>query len=122
MWHCRGLGDVVLHLPQIAPPGLPRALVRLRLDQLAQPGKARPILLGISRFPILRGISTGCQRKETPVTLGFFYRDGFFGFFKARLSRLFLEDFGIPCLAFVVFVGVVEIVGVARESEGNQIS
>ncbi|GKC52021.1 hypothetical protein Tco_1074766, partial [Tanacetum coccineum] len=34
-----------------APRRLPRGLVRLRLDQLAQPGKARPILHGISIFP-----------------------------------------------------------------------
>nr|GEX33250.1 hypothetical protein [Tanacetum cinerariifolium] len=45
--------------------------------------------------------------------------------FEARLSHLLLEDFEIPCLAFVVdivIVGfVVEIVEVARESEGTKL-
>nr|GEY80985.1 hypothetical protein [Tanacetum cinerariifolium] len=45
-WICRGPVDVVLHLHRIAPPGLPWGR-RLRLKQ---PGQARPILCGISRF------------------------------------------------------------------------
>ncbi|GKD68686.1 coatomer subunit gamma [Tanacetum coccineum] len=50
-----------------------------------------------------------------PVTSGFFSETGALDFFEARLSRLLLQDFRIPCLAFVVVVGVVEIVEVARE-------
>nr|GEX20400.1 hypothetical protein [Tanacetum cinerariifolium] len=64
-----GPRDVVLHLHRIAPRDLSRGLVRLRLDQLAQPGKTRPILHGALPRPGGRGLASSPNSFSWP-TLG----------------------------------------------------